>query len=100
MTGILGSLIIPLVLLAALISVTVALAFYRYFVAKEQDFHIHVAAGETPDVGKQTSIATKLNWIDRWGKTFTVLTLIYFLILLLIVLYEQWKVSATGVLVN
>ena len=48
-----------------------------------------VAAGEAQYVGKQNLIATKLNWIDRWGKTFTVVTLIYFLILLLLVLYEQ-----------
>jgi hypothetical protein len=100
MLGILQTLIVPLLILAALVSTTIALAFYRYFVAKQQDFHIHVAAGEVQDVGKQNLIATKLNWIDRWGKTFTVVTLIYFLILLLLVLYEQWKMSSTGVLVN
>ena len=100
MSGILQSLLIPLVILAAFMSVTIALALYRYFVAREQDFHLHVNAGETPDVSKQSSIATRLNWIDRWGKTFTVVTLIYFLILLLIVLYQQWQFSSTGVLVN
>jgi len=100
MTGILQALIVPLVILAALVSVTIALAFYRYFVAKQQDFHIHVASGEVQDVGRQSVVAAKLNWIDRWGKTFTVVTLIYFLILLLLVLYEQWKFSSSGVLVN
>jgi len=100
MTALLQSMIIPLVIFAALVSVTIALAFYRYFVAKAQDFHIHVAAGESQDVGKQSMIATKLNVIDRWGKTFTVVTLIYFLLMLLLVLYEQWKISSSGVLVN
>jgi hypothetical protein len=100
MMGILHALMIPLVGFAALVSVTVALAFYRYTIAKQQDFHIHVAAGEAPDVGKQTAVATKLNWIDRWGKIFTVLTLVYLLILLLLVLYQQWNMSSTGVLVN
>jgi hypothetical protein len=100
MSEILLSLIIPLMILAAFFSVTVALAFYRYFVAKQQDFHIHVNAAETPDVGKQSMVAMRLNWIDRWGKIFTVVTLIYFLILLLMVLYRQWQISSSGVMVN
>ena len=77
----LGSMLFELAVLAALVAVVIGLALYRYFIGKDQDFHIHMTATEATEVGKQSTIASRLTWIDRWGKSLTVDTLIYFLAL-------------------
>jgi hypothetical protein len=94
----LGSMMLEFTILAALVAVVIALALYRYFVGKNQDFHIHVTAGEAPEVGKQTVVATKLGAIDRWGKSLTVVALVYFLFLLVLILYKSWQQSQNVVL--
>ena len=96
----LGSMVVELTILAALIATVVALALYRFFVGKEQDFHIHMNPGEAPAIGRQSSLAARLNWIDRWGKSLTVVTLVYFLALLLLLLYKAWQQSQNVVMTN
>lgn len=96
----LGSMVVELTILAALVAGVLALALYRYFVSKEQDFHIHVNPTEATEVGKQSSIATRLNWIDRWGKSLTIVTLVYFLAILMLILYKSWQQSQNTVLTN
>jgi len=96
----LGSMVIELTILAALIAVVIALALYRYFIGKEQDFHIHVNAGEAQEVGKQSTLASRLSWVDKWGKSLTVATLIYFLALLVLILYKSWQQSQNVILTN
>jgi len=95
-----GSMMIELTILAALIAVVIALALYRYFIGKEQDFHIHVTAGEAQEVGKQSTLASRLSWVDKWGKSLTVVTLIYFLALLILILYKSWQQSQNVILTN
>ena len=96
----LGSMVIELTILAALIAVVIALALYRFFIGKEQDFHIHMNPAETPEIGKQSNIASRLTWIDKWGKSLTVVTLVYFLILLVLILYRSWQQAQNVVLTN
>ena len=96
----LGSMYIELTILAVLTVVVIGLALYRFFIGKDQDFHLHMTASEVPDIGKQSSVATRLNWIDRWGKSLTVVTLIYFLGLLLMILYKAWQHSQNLVMTN
>lgn len=96
----LDKMILELAVLAALIAVVVGLALYRFFASKDQDFHIHINANEAVTVGKQNAVADKLNWIDRWGKSLTVLTLIYFFALLALILYRQWQIANTTIMTN
>ena len=96
----LGSMVIELTILAALIAVVIALALYRFFIGKDQDFHIHMTAGEAQEVGKQSTVASRLSWVDKWGKSLTVVTLIYFLALLMLILYKSWQQSQNVILTN
>ena len=96
----LGSMVVELTILAALIAVVIALALYRYFIGKDQDFHIHMTANEATEVGKQSTIATRLTWVDKWGKSLTVVTLVYFLALLVLILYKAWQQAQNVILTN
>jgi hypothetical protein len=94
------SLIAQLVILALLAAIVVSLALYRMLVARKQDFHIHINASEAPVVGEQAAIDQKLGWIDKWGKTLTIVTVVYFFALLAMVCYQQWIKSASLVSLN
>ncbi|MBS1825980.1 MAG: hypothetical protein JST93_11710 [Acidobacteria bacterium] len=96
----LGSMVIELTILAALVAVVIALALYRYFINKDQDFHIHMTASEASEVGKQSTVASRLTWVDKWGKSLTVVTLVYFLALLILILYKSWQQAQNVILTN
>jgi hypothetical protein len=91
----LQSMILELAVLAALSACVIGLALYRYFVAREQDVHLHYQVTEAQTVGKQSNIITQLSAIDKWGKILTVLTVAYFLVLLCVVLYQEWGRAGT-----
>lgn len=91
---------IELVVLAALVAVTLGLALYRFFVERDNDFHIHATADEAANVGRQAVVADKISWVDRWGKGLTLVTVAYFLVVLGLVLYHEWQRSAQMIVTN
>jgi hypothetical protein len=93
-------LIAPLVILALMAAIVLGLALYRKVVARQQDLHIHVSANEAGSVERQSELAYRLGWIDKWGKTFTVITILYFFVLLGIVLYREWLRSSATISIN
>ncbi|MBI3684718.1 MAG: hypothetical protein HY235_30480 [Acidobacteria bacterium] len=94
----LGYLKFPLVIFAGLVTAVIGLALYRHFVSKEEDYHIHAKLDEASSVGRQFTNATRLLWIDRWGKGLTVLSAVYFFVLLAVILYNEWHKTTTTVL--
>jgi len=57
---------------------------------------VHLAGSEQGEIAKQTSLARRLNVIDRWGKTMTVVTAVIGLGLATVYLYQAWESPNPG----
>jgi ABC-type Fe3+-siderophore transport system permease subunit len=56
---------------------TLSLAVYRRFLSVHSENDVlHLGAGEDAEIPRQVSLAQRLDVIDRWGKTMTVITLV------------------------
>jgi len=72
--------------------VVVGLALYRKLtVVHEEPDLVHLAAGEERDIPHQVELAHKLDVVDRWGKTLTVVTVVTGLVLAAIYLYGAFE---------
>jgi len=71
----------------------ITLAILRKFSARHQDSYVHLADSEAPIISEQVSVAGKLDRIDSWGKTLTVLDLAFLAVMLGIVFYNAWRTS-------
>jgi len=67
-----------------------ALAGYRKLLMLHQDELIHLGAGEEKMIPRQVALASKIDIIDRWGKTLTVLTMVYGLLIAAVYLYGNY----------
>jgi hypothetical protein len=79
---------------AALATAVLALALYRYFVARNEDDYIHVGVDNAP---QQRSLAKKLDAIDRWGKVLTIVATVYGLVIAGLFMYSAWVESSTKI---
>src|ERR1041385_6871086 len=71
-----------------------ALAFYRRMVTSHEDDIVHVTSGQTRAVADQANFAQKVEKIDFWGKTLTVVLVVYGMVLGAWILYQLWIQSA------
>jgi hypothetical protein len=69
---------------------TAGLALYRKFVSMREDDLVHIGEGEEKLIPNQIAIGHKLTVVDRWGKTLTILTGVYGLLLAGAYLYQGW----------
>ncbi len=76
-----------LVLEACLLIAVIAMFAWRQAVARGEDDTIHVLHGAT---SQQTSVAEKLERIDKWGKTLTVITVVFGVLLGAAWIYQTW----------
>jgi hypothetical protein len=79
-----------------LILIVVGLWIWRKSVASNEDDTIHVL-GDSGMVPEQEAMAKKLDVIDRWGKIFTVITVVYVVAIAGIFVYQQWMMSTNSV---
>ena len=81
----------PLTILFLILgTITLGLALYRWFVAKDEKDVILLAEGEQREVSQQVAVASRLASIDRWGKIMTVVTLALGLCVGATYLYIAW----------
>ena len=86
--------IIPFAVIWASLAVAViGLAVYRRIIALHEDDTIHVAQSEAGAIPGQLAIAHKLEVLDRWGKTLTILTVASGVVLGAAYLYYLWNQS-------
>jgi len=71
-----------------------ALALYRKMVASHEDDTVHVISGERSVVAQQATFAQKIEKIDFWGKTLTIVLIVYGVVLAAWILYQLWEQSA------
>jgi hypothetical protein len=72
-----------------------ALALYRKMVASHEDDIVHLTAPENRVLAQQATFAQKIDKIDFWGKTLTIVLVVYGVILGAWILYQLWVQSAT-----
>lgn len=77
----------------ALTLVLIGLALYRKFVARNEDDLVHLADGEVPMIAQQKAVAQRLEVLDRWGKTLTILDVAFGLTLLGILVFQGLRES-------
>jgi hypothetical protein len=88
--------LMPFLILLGLLAITVLVLFmWRRSVAKNEDDTLHVLETGVQRTVEQASVAQKLELIDKWGKTLTVVTVVYGLILAGLFLYQTWVQNAT-----
>jgi hypothetical protein len=87
--------LIPYFVLWSLLAVAVlGLALYRkLLVFHGDDEFIHLAAGEEKLIPEQVALGRKLEFIDRWGKTLTVCTAAFGLVIAAVFLFQAWQAS-------
>jgi hypothetical protein len=78
---------------ACLVVVVLALAGYRKMISMHEDDYIHVAEGEAKAIPQQIAMAHKLEVLDHWGKTLTVVAAASGLLLGCVYLYLLWQQS-------
>jgi hypothetical protein len=90
--------LIPFVIAWGLMAtVVIALAVYRKMVAGRTDEVVHLSGLEASVVNQQAEMARKLELIDKWGKTLTLVALITGLALCGVYLYQVWVETANYV---
>jgi hypothetical protein len=83
--------LLPFVIAWAVLACGVAaLAGYRKLVARGEDDSIHIRDIDAPLVAKQRSISSRLNDVDRWGTSLTVVVSVLGLILATIYVWSKW----------
>jgi hypothetical protein len=75
-----------------LATIVLALAVYRYFVARNEDDYVHVDGSH---VSAQQAIMKKLDGIDRWGKLLTIVVAAYALVIGCLFMYSEWVATST-----
>ncbi len=70
--------------------VVLGLALYRNLAEIHEDDMIHIGPGEEKLIPRQVAFFRKLENVDRWGKTLTVITLAGGLLLAAAYLYRAW----------
>jgi len=80
---------VPFAVLWVLLAVVVlALIAYRKIVSLQEEETLHLA--DAADANHQAVIARKLDWIDKWGKLLTVVTVVYGGLLSAAYTYHVW----------
>ncbi len=77
----------------AIASVVVGLAVYRKLISRFEDDTLHVSEGDTSRVAQQTFVAHRLEVVDKWGKSLTIVAVVFGAILFGIYIYGVWQAS-------
>jgi hypothetical protein len=71
------------------------LIVYRRQVAREEDDSLHVM--DAAAVPHQEAVAHKLEAIDKWGKTLTILTVAAGIAIAAVYFYQLWVTTSTTI---
>lgn len=85
----------PLVVVLAVMALAViALIVARKLVSSSEDDTLHVMDGDAVMIPQQEAVAHKLALIDRWGKSLTVVTVVFGLIVGGLWVYQGWVTAS------
>ena len=72
----------------------------RWQLGRREDDHLHFADSEQQMVATQTTIAHKLDVLDRWKTGLLALTILWALFMGALHAYNSWQAASTKVLIN
>ena len=75
---------------SAMAVVVLLMAAYRKIVARSEDDLVHLGDSDAVLVTRQKSVAGRLEFIDRWGTIFTIITVAFGLIIGTISMDRGW----------
>lgn len=79
---------------AVLTLFVIGLALYRKWEAHfHEDDLVHLAEGEAKFIPDQIATGRILDKIDNWGKTLTVIDVVFGVVLLAVMIYNTWQRS-------
>jgi hypothetical protein len=78
----------------ALASAVLILAVYRHRLSSQEDDTLHVSDPQASQITKQALAAHRIEVIDRWGKTLTLIGAVYGLLLGAAYFYQYWMQSS------
>jgi hypothetical protein len=88
---------VPFLVLWGLMALSVlVLIIWRRQVAQEEDDSLHVLNAETA-VPRQLAVAHRLETIDKWGKTLTILTVVAGIVIAGVYFYQMWVSTSTTI---
>jgi hypothetical protein len=86
--------LIPFVVAWSLLAAAVlGLAIYRKMVARSEDDFIHIRDIDTALIAKQQAVSSRLNFVDHWGKTMTIVVFVLGLLLATVYIWQTWVES-------
>jgi hypothetical protein len=91
MNFLVNPLVIGWIVLALIVA---ALAMYRKMLTNQEDDIVHVS-GESGTLTRQITLAHRLEKIDLWGKTLTIILVLYGLGLAGWLIYQGWVASVS-----
>jgi len=78
-------------------AVVLALALYRKAISRREDDIVHLAAGSASQLSGQAETAQRMQKVDFWGKTLTIVLAAYGFALLAYFIYEEYVSSSKPV---
>jgi H+/gluconate symporter-like permease len=81
----------------AILAAYATVAFMRWHLGRREDDHLHFAESEQQLVVTQSSIAHKLDVLDRWKTALLVLTIVSGLIVGALHVYSAWQTTSSTV---
>jgi len=84
-----------LVVWLAIASAVVGLAVFRKLISRNEDDSLHVGSGDGARVAEQAALAHRLDVVDKWGKTLTVIAAATGVVLVAAAVFEAWRSSLT-----
>jgi hypothetical protein len=74
--------------------IVLILAAYRQQLGRQEDDAIHVNDFEAATVTHQSEVAHRIDKIEKWGKTLTILLVLYGIALGVYYLYTLWQLQS------
>lgn len=69
------------------------LAVYRKLVSLREDDNLHVGKYDAPQVARQALIASRLDFVDKWGIALTIAVVAFGVLLAGVYIYHQWSIK-------
>lgn len=76
------------------------LAAYRSQLSRKEDDQIHINDGDAGVVVQQAQVSHRIDVVERWGKTLTVVLVLYGLALGGYYLYTVWQTSSNSIVMQ
>jgi hypothetical protein len=80
---------------AAVFAAYATVAYMRWSLGKREDDHLHVGDSDQQLLSTQTSVAHRLDILDRWKTALLVLLIVFALLIGAVQIWRVWQTSAT-----